>query len=374
METSKFNSSSSARGGRNNTKTILTAAGLSGAVGLASGAAIFKFGLKKKDKKEEQNHQEEKPENNVAENVAGQENSPTQQPEKPQQEQLPEQSQHQEPVSNENITTPQPTDVTNGNGGQQPAPSNNGTTQENPAQPVPQNNGTAQENPVQPTGTDDVNPDVIAQQIASSDETDPNDIDAPDVITVDGMDVAIGPDGTEVPVAMVRTPDGGQYMLADIDGDGVFSDIFDMEGNYVGEVEGNLTASDLQEAIDPNGGYMAFTGNEPMGEDPTGDIIATAPTGSATAAADPSNTAVAENEEIPDVDDLLEQLLSSNDDSLAEASNSEMLVDSGGRDGLGNINNSTEATGDYTDDSDDEGEADDNDDDASDDENSDDDE
>lgn len=362
METGKFYSNSSARGGRNNTKTVLTAAGLSAAVGLASGAAIFKFGLKNKNKKEDQNPQGENQENNVAENVAGQENSQTQQPEKPQQEQQSTQSQHQEPVSNENITTPQPTDVTNGNGGEQPA------------QPTPQNNGNVQENYAQSTGTDDVDPDAIAQQIASSNETDPNDIDTPDVITVDGMDVATGPDGSEVPVAVVRTPDGGQYMLADIDGDGVFSDVFDMDGNYVGEVEGNLTASDLQEAIDPNGGYMAYAGNDPVGEDPTGDIINTVTTDSTATAADSASTLVAENEDIPDVDDLLEQLLNGNDDSLAEASNREMFVDSGGRDGFGNIINPVDARTESVDDSDDDDEIDDNDDDASDDENLDDDE
>lgn len=304
METNKFKSNGSARGGRNNTKTVLTAAGLSAAAGMASGAAIVRFGLKNKD-----NKHEPQVENNVTETVASQDNTPTQQPEKPQQEQQTTQSQHEQ-VPNSDITTPQPTDSTTGTDDQS-SPANDVAVQENPQQH-------------QSYGEDEVDPDLIAQQIAGATETDPNDLDVPDLLTVDGMDIAYGPDGSEFTVAMIRTPDGGQYMLADVDGDGVFSDVFDMNGNYVGVAEGNLTAGDLQEAADPTGGYMAYNGLEPTGEDPSNDIVATEPSASPT---NPTDNLIAENRDAPDVEDLLAQLLSSNDDSLAEMTGREMIVD-----------------------------------------------
>lgn len=299
METDKLNAKGNARGGKNNTKTVLTAAGLSAAVGVASGAAIVKFSLKNK---EDHDHHGEQ---NTSENVAEQNNSQGQQPEKPQQEQ-PAQTQTQ--TSNDDITTPQPTDSTNGTG-EQPSQTSNETSQENNPQ-------------TQPSDEDEIDPDLIAQQIAGATETDPDDLDVPDLLTIDGMDIAYGPDGSEITVAMVRTPDGGQYMLADVDGDGVFSDVFDMEGNYVGYAEGNLTASDLQEAADPTGGYMAYNGMEPAGEDPSNDIVATD-----TTTTHPTGNLVAEKEEDPDMEDLLAQLLSSNDDSLAEVTEREMVVD-----------------------------------------------
>lgn len=304
METGKINSNSKLRGGKNNTKTILTASGLSAVAGVAGAAAVFKFGLKKHHKEEDSKPQGEYQEDNVAENVTGQETNQAQQQETAQQTQQP--AQHQESVSNENITEPQPTDVTNG--GQQ-------------------GGGTAQNTPTQPAGSDDVNPDEIAQHIASSNETDPDDLDAPDVITVEDMAMATGPDGTEVPVAVVRTSDGGQFILADVDGDGVFTDVFDMDGNYVGEVEGNLTASDLQEAADPTGGYMAYREDDPIGEDPSQDMIATN-----TSHSEQSNTEnqIAQNQPVeddaPDAEDLLAQLMSDNDDEDIDGSDREMVV------------------------------------------------
>ena len=141
------------------------------------------------------------------------------------------------------------------------------------------------------------------------------------------MDLAYGPDGSEFTVAMVHTPDGGQFMLADVDGDGIYSDVFDLNGNYVGAAEGNLTASDLQEAADPTGGYMAYNGEEPIGEDPTNDIVAT-DTSAGSGIQNPNDNLLASNDDDSvDLEDLLAQLLSSNDDSLSDVASREMVVD-----------------------------------------------
>ena len=58
METKKFNSNEKARGGKNNTRTVLTASGISAAVGVATGAtAAHLFGIKPKPDKDEENTQ-----------------------------------------------------------------------------------------------------------------------------------------------------------------------------------------------------------------------------------------------------------------------------------------------------------------------------
>ena len=99
--------------------------------------------------------------------------------------------------------------------------------------------------------TDD--PRDVAQSIAN--EIDPNDIDPENIITVDGYDYAFLPDGTQQQVFIGHTPDGTQYIMADLDGDGMYGDIFDANGNYVTEVSG-VSESDLAEAIDETGGYI----------------------------------------------------------------------------------------------------------------------
>lgn len=302
MDTKKFNSNEKSRGGQNNTKTILTASGLSALAGAASGATIaLKFCIRKKDDKDDK-QQDNTPVTEVKSEVS-QHDVP----------QHPLETHQSQPscTSNDNITTPQPTDST-------------GDTEHASEHVHPQ-----QQTQTQNTSSDgvEIDPDLIAQQIVSSTETDPMDIEATNILTVDGMEVAYGPDGAEFTVAMVHTPDGGQYMLADIDGDGIYSDVFDLRGEYVGEAEGNLTASDLQEAADPTGGYMAFNGNEPIGEDPTDDIIATDTTYS-TESQDPNDNLLAsDDEETADLEDLLSQLLNTNEDSLCDIANQDMVVD-----------------------------------------------
>lgn len=293
METKKFNSEKNARAGRDNTKNILTAAGLSAVAGAASGAAIaLKFKVKTKEDQEKETLQEPNAVNETATNE--QQTGQTQQ----QTEQT--QQQTQATTANDNANGPQPTDSTGGTGE---------STQQQPQQQQ------------QTAADDDVDPDLIAQQIAGASEVDDADIDAPNVVTVERMDVAYGPDGTEHMVAIVRTPDGSEFMLADTDGDGVFSEVYDLNGNFVGNTENSLTASDLQEAADPTGGYMAYNGDEPMGEDPTRDIVAT----DTTPQQDTTDTA-SNNEELPDLDNLLAQLLSDNEESMDDAGERELVV------------------------------------------------
>lgn len=294
METKKFNSNEKARGGKNNTRTVLTASGISAAVGVATGAtAAHLFGIKPKPDKDEENTQAQNNVNQEAQHAEAQQQQQQTQP---------------QTTSNDNITSPQPIDSTGGSG----------TLADN-------NNENVQQQQTQ-SSEEDVDPDLIAQQIAGAVETDPYDIEYPDLLSIDGLDLAYGPDGSEYTVAMVHTPDGGEYMLADIDGDGIFSDVFDLSGNFVGMAEGELTLSDIEEAADPTGGYLAYR-DEPGGEDPTEDIIPTSSTQPG-AQQDTNDPLMASNDEnLVNVDELLAQLMSNTEDDSSVLASREVVVD-----------------------------------------------
>ncbi len=268
METKKFKVSANngvngnkPKGGKNNTQTILTAGGIMGAaaVGYASGAL----------------HNDEQQEEQQIEQI---ENASTQQETTQHTEQQTEQEQQEEGHQSEELQ-PIVDDYVDSNSSQQPV--------------------------------EDVNPDEIAQQIAQANEIDNNDNESADMLNVEGLTTAMGPDGQEYVVAIVHTPDGGEYMLADTDGDGVFSDVFDMEGNYVGLAEGDLTASDLEEMADPSGGYLAMADDEPMGDDPTEDIVNT--TGEVSEEHDLADNEGSDGDDEMTDDELLAQLLDDND-------------------------------------------------------------
>ncbi len=232
METKKFKilkGESRSKGGFNNTKTTLSAAGISAIGGAAAGAA---FAAAQKNEKPE----EEVPEQEVVEQDQAQITPEEAQP-------APEQPVVEQPE--EPITEPQPVD--------------------NPqTETVSSSTGTSD-------ATDDI-PEEIAEAIIK-DEIDNQDIDGETVISqIDGFSTAFAPDGSEVIVAIIHSPDGTEFLLADMDGDGVFSEIFTTDGEFVGSTETTITAGDLVEMADPSGGYLAMEENL-EGADPTVDIV-----------------------------------------------------------------------------------------------------
>lgn len=108
-----------------------------------------------------------------------------------------------------------------------------------------------------PVDMDDVIPDEVAQELTS--EIDENDIDGSGIFDVSSVETHYDEQGNEMQVAMIQTPDGGQFMMVDIDNDMSFDVITDMEGNPVAQVEAALTMSDVEEMLDEAGGYMAPT-------------------------------------------------------------------------------------------------------------------
>lgn len=125
-------------------------------------------------------------------------------------------------------------------------------TDDDITEPQPLDSNNYQE-PHSEDNQDDNDPNTIAQNIA--DEIDPNDIDSANVITPDSYDYAYLPDGTQQIVIVGHTPDGTEFILADIDGDGIYGDIFDTSGEMVAQIDG-LYMSDILEMVDDTGGFL----------------------------------------------------------------------------------------------------------------------
>ena len=241
METKKFRISKTekVKGGRNNTHTVLSAAGIT-AFGGASAVAGYAAAMGV---------------NGDATEIVppAVERDPQNQEAQPKPEHEPQNSQT-EPVQGQNADEYQPTDGST-NGGQSSTIN----------QSVDSISETGDQEP-------DLDPYEVAQALVN--EIDSEDIDVQNVLAVDGFDTMYGQDGSEIAIATVHASDGTQFLLADRDGDGVYSDVFDLSGNYVGEAEGNLTASDLADMFDDTGGYLAVNDN-PMGDDPMNGITNT---------------------------------------------------------------------------------------------------
>lgn len=191
----------------------------------------------------------------------------------------------------------QPTDSSHPSETPQPTP-----TEE---QPAPESQPVA--------GQDDVDPNLVAEAIAH--EVDQQDIDGENVLTIDQIGTVNGPNGNEIMAVVGHLPDGTQLLLTDIDGDGIFSDVFDMAGNYAGTLEGNLTAGDLIEMYDDTGNYLAMR-EETAGDDPVNGITNTESAHEENSLAQWEQTA----EEQPSDEELLAQLTDEigDDDSLLD--------------------------------------------------------
>ncbi len=145
-------------------------------------------------------------------------------------------------------------------------------------QTEPVNNNQPVENDVDST-IDNVDPTLIAEEITAT-EIDPNDNDMADMINVDMVDTLYVEDGTEMPVALFHTPDGGEFLMVDLNNDLTFDVVTDLEGNPVLAVESNLTMSDIEDMMDDSGNMLAFNEEQnnielAQGGNPEDDIIAT---------------------------------------------------------------------------------------------------
>ena len=223
-----------AKGGFNNTRTILTSAGV---VTLGAAGAAYTIGYRKGKKDASDDPTNKEPEKDEQVNPSVDKEAEVDKELNPQEE-------RQETKPNEGSPT-----------------TDNDTAHQN-STPEKQNDIPA------------VDPDKVAMDIVNEDIIDMEDLDFPTIISIDSLKIKYLSDGQEIIVAEIHTLDGEQYQLADIDGDGFYTDIFDMNGNYVGEAEGNLCYSDLEIMVEESNGYLAIS-PEPQGDDPTYDIVDT---------------------------------------------------------------------------------------------------
>lgn len=321
MDTKKFNANGQgkAKAGRDNTRVILTAAGLAASAAAGAGAAHIFSGKENEDDPEKQNQGapvDDKVKPKDKEEEAAQQTS---------QQSSQETSSATSAPSHDNDAQPQPT---TGNG--QP-------TTSSAQQPAPEH----QQEPSHPTGGE--TPQEVAEQIAQAEEIDKDDIDAPAMVEIDGFTTAYDENGNEMAAVMTHTPDGTPFLLVDVDGDGTFEGVFDTNGNFVAQAEANLTHSDLEAMMDQSGGFLALNEHDVThaSDDPTNDIIDTETgTHPDMAMNEPaaSATPTGNQEEQPDVvqqeetsadeiDNLLAELLGSDTDSDSKGLNEEVLVD-----------------------------------------------
>ena len=242
MATTKFNPNGhgNAKAGRDNTKVILTAAGVAAAAAGAAAAAHV-FGGK----------EEEEPVENPEE-VTSQEESVVENEEQKQEnaQQTTAESETESTAVGEDIAQPQPTtgNASQSNPSPEPTPSTEGET-----------------------------PQEVAEAIAHAEEIDNNDIDAPAMVEIDKFTSAFDENGNEIAAVEVHSQDGTPFLLADMDNDGVYESMFDTDGNFVTHTEANLTHSDLEAMMDQTGGFLAINEQDhtSLSEDPTNDIIDT---------------------------------------------------------------------------------------------------
>ena len=309
MATTKFNPNGhgNAKAGRDNTKVILTSAGVAAAAAGAAAAAHV-FGGK----------EEEEPVENPEE-VTSQEESVVENEEQKQEDaqQATSESETESTAVGEDIAQPQPT---TGN-----------ASQSNPS-PEPT-----------PSSAEDETPQEVAEAIAHAEEIDNNDIDAPAMVEIDKFTSAFDENGNEIAAVEVHSQDGTPFLLADMDNDGVYESMFDTDGNFVTHTEANLTHSDLEAMMDQTGGFLAINEQDhtSLSEDPTNDIIDTetgahpdmamneTPTSETTeATSNPTGEQdLAQEPTADEIDNLLAELLGDNTDPASKDVDEEVLVD-----------------------------------------------
>lgn len=253
METKKnnFTSTPQKKGGKDVTKVILTAAG---AASVGAGGVLAAQELLGKDRLDDDLDDLEFDDNETV--IAPQQETHAAAPQQPAAPaSQPANVNHEEiqPVDQAPVETP-----------------TNDTVNTEPESP---------QQPQVPEEVENVDPDAIAQEITAV-QVDPNDVDLADMIQVDGVETMYFNDGSEMPVALVHTPDNGQYLMIDVDNDLTFDVITDLEGNPIVAVDSNLTMSDVEDMIDETGDALAYNADQndrelAHGENPEADIVNT---------------------------------------------------------------------------------------------------
>ena len=135
-------------------------------------------------------------------------------------------------------------------------------SEETPAEtqtPTQETVETAQNTEEVQTPTEEVDPNLIAQEIISGEEIDPEDIDAEDVVNFADVGTIYGEDGHEYAAAVITDGQGNEMVVVDVDNDNEYDIVLNSEGNVVGEMPGHLNVSDAEVAVNSDQTYMAPT-------------------------------------------------------------------------------------------------------------------
>ena len=112
------------------------------------------------------------------------------------------------------------------------------------------------------TPIEEVNPDLIAQEIISGEEIDPDDIDMEDIVNFADVGTIYGADGQEYAAAIITDDWGNEMTVIDVNNDDEFDLVVDNYGNPVQEMPGHLNVSDAELAVNADAGYLAPTAND----------------------------------------------------------------------------------------------------------------
>lgn len=104
---------------------------------------------------------------------------------------------------------------------------------------------------------DNADVDLIADNIIMGSEIDPEDINAPDMFDVQEVGTVYTVDGGSLMAAAVHSETGGDMYMVDIDNDGCFDVVTDLNGDFLAEVQGHINVSDAELMASASSGYLA---------------------------------------------------------------------------------------------------------------------
>lgn len=168
---------------------------------------------------------------------------------------------------------PQPEPIVEPESAPEPQPEPTPEPEPEPApnpDPIPEPNADSVNPEVIPTGDD------IVDIIVNPEQIDPDDVE-PDSLTIDSIGTVYGIDGSNHLAAEITTPDGDQFVGADVDGDLVLDVVIDENGEVVASLPGHIDVSDIETAMtEEQAGYLAandYDQNMDLGSDIQNDII-----------------------------------------------------------------------------------------------------
>ncbi len=198
----------------------------------------------------------------------------------------PQPEQPTSPSGNSGSTSPGNT----GGGQTPPAPSTDNIPDPDPIpdpepdpDPIPDPEPDPDPEPIDPFEPEDIDDpediDSIADSLIAQEEIDPEDIDADDIFSFNGVETVYTVDGDEEVHASFSTDTGYDLVMIDIDNDGLFDKIETPDGYFVDDAsQYGLTVSDAENMAQGEG-YLAQSEaetehfEETLGDDYLDDII-----------------------------------------------------------------------------------------------------